>query len=113
VYTNSPPERYELGDFVIAGGTRDRGGTGALRAIDPVTLERRWEVPYGGPSYSGVLSTASGLVFAGDDAATLMAVKADNGQVLWPVVFPARSGGHRALSWSTDDSSCSCPRGRR
>jgi len=29
-----------------------------------------------------VLSTASGLVFAGDNAATLMAVKSDTGQVL-------------------------------
>ena len=83
VFTSAPPGNYELGDFVTAGGTRDRGGTGALRAIDPVTLERKWEVPYGGPSYSGVLSTASGLVFAGDHAGTLMAVKADTGQVLW------------------------------
>ena len=30
----------------MGGGTRNRGGTGALRAIDPVTLERKWEVPY-------------------------------------------------------------------
>jgi alcohol dehydrogenase (cytochrome c) len=30
-----------------------------------------------------VLSTASGLVFAGDHAGTLMAVKSDTGQVLW------------------------------
>ena len=62
---------------------RNRGGTGALRAIDPVTLERKWEVPYGGPSYSGVLSTASGLVFAGDHGSTLMAVKSDTGHMLW------------------------------
>ena len=46
-------------------------------------MERKWEVPYGGPSYSGVLSTASGLVFAGDHASMLMAVKADTGQMLW------------------------------
>ena len=83
VYTSAPPEKYDLGDFMTAGGTRDRGGTGALRAIDPVTLERKWEVPYAAPSYSGVLSTASGLVFAGDGGSTLMAVKADSGQVLW------------------------------
>jgi alcohol dehydrogenase (cytochrome c) len=83
VYINRPPGKYELGDFMTAGGAADRGGTGALRAIDPVTLERKWEVPYGGPSYSGVLSTASGLVFAGDHDTTLMAVKADTGQLLW------------------------------
>ena len=69
--------------MVMGGGTRNRGGTGALRALDPVTLERKWEVPYDAPSYSGVLSTASGLVFAGDGSGTLMAVDADTGRVLW------------------------------
>ena len=84
VYTSvAPPESYQLGDMVMGGGTRNRGGTGALRALDPVTLERKWEVPYDAPSYSGVLSTASGLVFAGDGSGTLMAVDADTGRVLW------------------------------
>jgi alcohol dehydrogenase (cytochrome c) len=83
VFTRRPPGKYELGDFINGGSSSDRGGTGALRAIDPVTLERKWEVAYDAPSYSGVLSTASGLVFAGDAAATLMAVKAETGQVLW------------------------------
>jgi alcohol dehydrogenase (cytochrome c) len=93
VFTSSPPAKYELGDFVTGGGSRDRGGTGALRAIDPVTLERKWQVPYGGPSYSGVLSTASGLVFAGDDVSTLMAVKAETGQVLWRHRLPGAFWG--------------------
>ena len=84
VYTSiAPPENYQLGTMVMGGGSRSRGGTGALRAIDPVTMERKWEVPYGEPSYSGVLSTASGLVFAGDHEGTLMAVHADTGRVLW------------------------------
>ena len=84
VYTSvAPPERYQLGEMVMGGGTRNRGGTGALRAIDPVTLERKWEVPYATPSYSGVLSTATGLVFAGDGDGELMAVSADTGRVLW------------------------------
>jgi alcohol dehydrogenase (cytochrome c) len=84
VFTSiAPPENYQLGDMEMGGGSRNRGGTGALRAIDPVTLARKWEVPYSQPSYSGVLSTASGLVFAGDGSGTLMAVNADTGQVLW------------------------------
>ena len=87
------PGKYELGDYVMGGGTRNRGGTGALRAIDPVTLERKWEVPYGSPSYSGVLSTASGLVFAGDGASTLMAVNAETGQVLWRQRLPGTFWG--------------------
>ena len=93
VFTSSAPGKYQLGDFVTGGGTRDRGGTGVLRAIDPVTLERKWEVPYGGPSYSGVLSTASGLVFAGDHAGTLMAVKSDTGQMLWRHRLPGTFWG--------------------
>lgn len=84
VFTSyAPPENYPLGEMEMGGGSRSRGGTGALRAIDPVTLERKWEVPYAVPSYSGVLSTASGLVFAGDGSGTLMAVNADTGRVLW------------------------------
>ena len=87
------PENYQLGSMVMGGGTRNRGGTGALRAIDPVTMQRKWEVPYGGPSYSGVLSTASGLVFAGDDAGTLMGVHADTGRVLWKHEMPGMFWG--------------------
>lgn len=84
VFTSeAPPEGYRLGEMEMGGFGRNRGGTGALRAIDPVTLERKWEVPYSAPSYSGVLSTASGLVFAGDGSGTLMAVNAETGRVLW------------------------------
>jgi alcohol dehydrogenase (cytochrome c) len=93
MYASRLPGKYELGDLMIGGSTFDRGGTGALRAIDPVTLERKWEVPYGAPSYSGVLSTASGLVFAGDHASTLMAVKADTGQTLWSHRLPGAFWG--------------------
>ena len=85
----APPENYALGDNAMGGTSRNRGGTGALRAIDPITLARKWEVPYGGPSYSGVLSTASGLVFAGDHAGTLMAVNSRTGDVLWRYPFGA------------------------
>jgi alcohol dehydrogenase (cytochrome c) len=88
-----PPENYQLGAMVMGGGSRARGGSGVLRALDPVTLQKKWEVPYGQPSYSGVLSTASGLVFAGDDAGTLMAVHADTGKVLWTHQLPGMFWG--------------------
>jgi len=93
MYASRLPGKYELGDLMIGGSTFERGGTGALRAIDPVTLDRKWEVPYGGPSYSGVLSTASGLVFAGDNGSTLMAVNADTGQKLWSHRLPGAFWG--------------------
>jgi len=88
-----PPENYSLGSMVMGGGSRNRGGSGVLRAIDPVTLQKKWEVPYGEPSYSGVLSTASGLVFAGDDEGTLMGVHADTGRVLWRGQLPGMFWG--------------------
>jgi len=88
-----PPEKYELGSMVMGGGSRNRGGSGVLRALDPVTMQKKWEVPYGEPSYSGVLSTASGLVFAGDDEGTLMAVHADTGKVLWRHQLPGMFWG--------------------
>ena len=67
------------------GGAVQRVGEGqssALRAIDAVTGERRWEFPYSSQSWAGVLSTASGLVFAGGSG-NLMAFDAKNGAHLW------------------------------
>jgi alcohol dehydrogenase (cytochrome c) len=40
-----------------------------------------------------VLSTASGLVFAGDDGGTLMGVHADTGRVLWRGQLPGMFWG--------------------
>ncbi|HYU78152.1 MAG TPA: PQQ-dependent dehydrogenase, methanol/ethanol family [Vicinamibacterales bacterium] len=69
-----------------AGGTirpRDQRNFGALRAIDPVTAERKWEFRYTSVSSSGVLSTASGLVFAGDGDGNIMAFESATGKNLW------------------------------
>ncbi len=56
-----------------------------LRAIDIQTGDSVWELPQSGPgnSWGGVLSTASGLVFFGEDSGALMAVDAANGEPLW------------------------------
>jgi alcohol dehydrogenase (cytochrome c) len=40
-----------------------------------------------------VLSTASGLVFAGDHGSTLMAVRSDTGQVIWSHRLPGTFWG--------------------
>jgi alcohol dehydrogenase (cytochrome c) len=87
----APPATYKLGDFAMGGRSqRPMGrGTGALRAIDPITLERKWEVPYELPSWGGVLSTASGLVFAPDNDGTLLGVNSRTGEVLWRYRFGA------------------------
>ncbi len=58
-------------------------GYGALRAIDAATGERRWEFRYPTPTMAGVTSTASGLVFAGDNEGNFMAFDARTGTNLW------------------------------
>lgn len=56
---------------------------GALRAIDVTTGERRWEFRYPTPSMAGTMSTASGLVFTGDNEGNFMAFDAESGENLW------------------------------
>ena len=53
-----------------------------LRAIDVATGQRRWEFPYTAQSWAGVLSTASGVVFAGSSG-NFMAFDARTGKNLW------------------------------
>jgi alcohol dehydrogenase (cytochrome c) len=57
-----------------------------LRALDLETGNIAWEVPqYGAPesNYSGVLSTAGGLVFYGETGGGFAAVDAKSGRTLW------------------------------
>jgi alcohol dehydrogenase (cytochrome c) len=56
---------------------------GALRAIDATTGERRWEFKFTTPSFAGVLSTASGVVFDGDNEGNFMAFDARTGRNVW------------------------------
>jgi len=57
-----------------------------LRAFDIETGKRAWEKPLIGPAeanYSGVLSTAGGLVFFGETSGGFAAVDAKTGEYLW------------------------------
>ena len=83
---------YEPQAPVIAPGRTAFGGVvrmdrdrayGALRAVDAVTGERKWEFRYPQPTMAGVMSTASGLVFAGDHEGNFMAFDARTGKNLW------------------------------
>jgi alcohol dehydrogenase (cytochrome c) len=56
---------------------------GALRAIDPSTGAIRWEHKFYSAPWSGVLSTAGGLVFTGDEEGYVMALDARTGRELW------------------------------
>lgn len=71
-------QRYEAGNV-----RRTDPGYGAIRAIDPRTGERKWEFKTERPSFGGVMSTASGLVFSGDQEGNVFAIDAKSGQRMW------------------------------
>lgn len=74
---------YKPGDPFRGGAVQRLGEVySALRAIDVATGARRWEFRYASQSWAGVLSTASGLVFAGGSG-NLMAFDANTGKNLW------------------------------
>ena len=56
---------------------------GALRALDPTTGKVKWEWRHPSPTWSGVLSTAGGLVFTGDAEGNFIALDAATGKALW------------------------------
>jgi len=80
----APPEGYKAGDRTMGGSMRiaDRG-YGALRAIDPVTGERKWELRRPAPSWAGVLSTSGGVVFSGDSEGDVFAADSGTGRESW------------------------------
>jgi alcohol dehydrogenase (cytochrome c) len=58
-------------------------GYGAILALDPRTGERKWEFKMIDVTDSGVLSTASDLVFAGGREGYFFALDARTGEQLW------------------------------
>jgi len=80
----APPAGYKAGDRTMGGTIRptDRG-YGAMRAIDPVTGDTKWQLRHESPSWAGVLSTDGGLVFTGDNEGSVIAADAKTGKELW------------------------------
>jgi alcohol dehydrogenase (cytochrome c) len=76
---------------------------GALRAIDPTTGERRWEFKFQTPSFSGVLSTASGVVFDGDNEGNFMAFDSRTGKNLWHYQTGSPIWGGAPMTYMLDD----------
>jgi alcohol dehydrogenase (cytochrome c) len=75
---------------------------GALRAIDVTTGERRWEFRHATPTMAGVMSTASGLVFAGDNAGNFIAFDSRTGKNLWHYATGASIWGAAAMTHMLD-----------
>ena len=75
------PGRYFYGStFAQPANQKDWG---ALRAIDPATGNIKWEFKMYSAGWGGVLSTAGGLLFLGDNEGNLMAFDAARGENLW------------------------------
>ncbi|MFN7926041.1 MAG: PQQ-binding-like beta-propeller repeat protein [Bryobacteraceae bacterium] len=72
-----------------------------LRALDPETGRRAWEVPMVGSadSWGGVLSTGGGVVFYGEDSGAFAAVDARDGRELWHVQTNASTALGDGHSW--------------
>ena len=84
MFSSSSQEPVPMKNFSGGGATED-GGQVILRAIDPKTAKRVWEYPMtgGGRMWTGTVSTASGVLFSGDDDGHLLALDAKTGKHLW------------------------------
>ena len=96
-----PGERYTGGAGQRARGP-DMRAFGALRAIDPTTGDRRWEFEYISPSTSGLLSTASGLIFSGDAEGNFLALDSKSGKLLWRFQMGSALHGTSAITYMLD-----------
>ena len=82
-------------------GLAGRQPRGYLKAIDPLTGKAKWEAPSDIPRFSGVLSTAGGLVFSGQLTGEFEAFDADTGKKLWQ--FQTGSGIEgQPVTWEQD-----------
>jgi len=107
-----PTAPINIGVRVPSGGRRLVPGKeqwAALRAIDPTTGERRWEHRYRSyPSTvsldltGGLMSTASGLVFTGDNDGYFYAFDASTGKELWKYQTGAPVWGSAAITYLLD-----------
>jgi alcohol dehydrogenase (cytochrome c) len=88
-------------------------GYGAVQAFDPKTGEKRWEFKMADVTDSGVLSTASDLVFSGGREGYFFALDAKSGALLWkasvggivsagPMAYSV--GGHEHIAISAGSS---------
>jgi alcohol dehydrogenase (cytochrome c) len=56
---------------------------GAIRAYDPLTLEKKWEFTMNDITWAGVLTTATDVLFSGGKEGYFLALDARSGDLLW------------------------------
>ena len=73
-----------LGQAHLERNTRtEQEGFGVVRALDPRTLDPKWEFKMSDTTWGGVLTTASDLVFSGGKEGYFFALDARDGKLLW------------------------------
>ena len=76
----------------------DSDRRGYLKAIDPVTGQAKWEIPFKSPNIAGTLVTAGGLVFTGQLTGEFMAIDIEDGKILWQFQMPSGIVG-QPITW--------------
>ena len=77
----SRKDEYKVGERFMGGSVKLAGDrSGAVRAIDAATGERKWEFPLPTPSWAGMLSTAGGVLFTGDNEGNFLAFDSKTGK---------------------------------
>jgi alcohol dehydrogenase (cytochrome c) len=74
------------------------GMRGHLRAIDPLTGQSKWAIPFKSPNWAGTLVTAGGLVFTGELTGEFIAVDSDAGKIVWQFQTPSGIIG-QPITW--------------
>jgi alcohol dehydrogenase (cytochrome c) len=81
-YTGGTPRQTGLRRGAIS--TRGQeDGFGEVRAVDPQTGEAKWEFKMNDLTDSGIMTTASDLLFTGGREGYFFALDAQNGKMLW------------------------------
>jgi alcohol dehydrogenase (cytochrome c) len=94
----APPEFEEGKSYIGVGPGRGQANDdvyGAINAMDPKTMEKRWSFRLSAPNpEGGVLTTASNLLFAGGRDGQFVSLDARDGKMLWETnLGPSVSSG--------------------
>jgi alcohol dehydrogenase (cytochrome c) len=91
LFTSAPQTYREGHDFLGSVYVPDPivRPTGSLKALDPSTGAEKWKFKYFSNPNGGALSTAGGLVFAGESDGNFVALDARTGRDLWNVQLGA------------------------
>jgi alcohol dehydrogenase (cytochrome c) len=103
-YVPRPEEEPREAQLFMAGALRQQPepSYSALRAIDAATGERRWEYRFDSLGLAGVTSTASGLVFAGNQEGEFGAFDSETGNRLWHYYTGYHIHGAAATTYMLD-----------